>query len=184
MDENATMLVSSSHEWWWLEVAVMQDAGFLSEKGLHLHLQYSSVTCPCNNLNSNYLDKMQLDCLSTECFILNVTSVTICFLQLIFCDNYVQIYFLNYKCNKKFSDTFFLNMQPVWPNVTHFFSTIFLENVTCLKMCIFQLICRDNYKYEVTSPNGAQGSHEQLQLEVSQHFDLGKSLTWSVLNYI
>jgi len=28
-----------------------------------------------------------------------------------------------------------------------------------------KLICRDNYKYEVTSPNGAQGSHEQLQLE-------------------
>merc|ERR1719192_302931 len=28
-----------------------------------------------------------------------------------------------------------------------------------------KLICRDNYKYEVTSPNGTQGSHERLQLE-------------------
>jgi len=28
-----------------------------------------------------------------------------------------------------------------------------------------KLICRDNYKYEVTSPNGTQGSHEQLRLE-------------------
>ena len=39
-----------------------------------------------------------------------------------------------------------------------------MQIVASLSLC--QLICRDNYKYEVTSPNGTQGSHEQLQLEV------------------
>ena len=78
--------------------------------------------------------------------------------------------------------SFLLPMYPVWQEKYQFFFykcnqcdtffwAIFLTNVTSLKKCILQLICRDNYKYEVTSPNGAQGSHEQLQLEVSQHFD-------------
>ena len=39
-----------------------------------------------------------------------------------------------------------------------------MQIIASLSLC--QLICRDNYKYEVTSPNGTQGSHEQLQLEV------------------
>ena len=39
-----------------------------------------------------------------------------------------------------------------------------MQIIASLSLC--QLICRDNYKYEVTSPNGTQESHEQLQLEV------------------